>query len=539
MPLATVALVAATVVVLAFLEYRWTMDLGTAERERLRRSLDVSAEQAHSRLERVLTDVAASVEIDDNGKVDWARSAGISQQLARALYRARGEKLERFDPSTRIWAEVGWPEELTRVRLRPPPGRPRRPEGPPEDGGPGGPEPPRPEGPGGNPGVWILQEDVPALVHPGRQEVLILTLDGDVLWSRIVPDIVQHDFDLNEFAVAVYSRSMAGTPLYETNPSVREHADFVQGFLPERGVPPLRGPGQVPGARPRRGQSNLVMPTLELRARHVRGSLESAARDLIWRNLALGFGTLVLLAGAMAAMILTTQRAQRLAAMQLDFVAGISHELRTPLAVISSAAENLADGVVAQNPQVKQYGGLIRKEARHLTSLIEDTLAFAAQRSQAKPAPLEVVDVRDVVGNTVSRSESEARSAGVKLEANLGPVPLRAKTNPAALSRCLQNLISNAVKYGGDARWVGIEGVRKEGEVQVTVRDRGPGISDQDMPHIFDPFYRGQNAAFSARGTGLGLNLVKSLMEETKGRVSVESSNLGSAFTLHLPAEEA
>ena len=271
----------------------------------------------------------------------------------------------------------------------------------------------------------------------------------------------------------------------------------------------------------------------------MRGSVDSAAQDLIWRNLTIGMGTLVLLAIVVAALIVTTQRAQRLAAMQMDFVAGISHELRTPLSVISSAAENLADGVVDSSPQVKQYGGLIRKEVRHLSALIEDTLSFAAQRSSSQPLALQVCDARQLVERSITQADAEVRGAGAKLELSASEVPLLARTNPEALVRCVHNLISNAVKYGGDERWVGIEATKKNGEVQITVRDHGPGIARQDLPHIFDPFYRGQDAAFRARGTGLGLNLVQTLMHEMKGRVSVHTSSLGSTFTLHLPAEEA
>jgi signal transduction histidine kinase len=111
-----------------------------------------------------------------------------------------------------------------------------------------------------------------------------------------------------------------------------------------------------------------------------------------------------------------------------------------------------------------------------------------------------------------------------------------------ALRSCLANLIANAVKYGGTGRWIGITAStgqgRKGAEVRIAVTDRGLGISPKDLPHIFEPFYRGAEAlSRQIRGNGLGLSIVKGIVEAHGGRVSAHSTpGSGSTFVISLPA---
>ena len=118
--------------------------------------------------------------------------------------------------------------------------------------------------------------------------------------------------------------------------------------------------------------------------KHRAGSLEAAVAATRRRNLAISFGILLLLGASVGFIVLSSRRAQRLATQQMEFVAGVSHELRTPLAVICSAAENLADGVIDNRDQIKRYGGLIRDEGRRLTGMVEQVLEFAGAQSGRK-----------------------------------------------------------------------------------------------------------------------------------------------------------
>jgi signal transduction histidine kinase len=241
----------------------------------------------------------------------------------------------------------------------------------------------------------------------------------------------------------------------------------------------------------------------------------------------------------------SSNRAQRLAKVQMDFVTTVSHELRTPLAVISSAAENLADGVVSERPQLVEYGSVIKHQSRQLSLMVENILSFTATRNGQQHYGNALLEVPALIEAALANTATLIQAAGFRVERSIEPglPPIRA--DRAALVQCLQNLITNAVKYGGEARWLGIGArVAEPGagarEVQISVVDRGIGIDKADLPHIFEPFYRSPSvAAAQIHGTGLGLSLARSIAEAMQGRLSVDSTpGQGSRFTLHLPACE-
>ena len=118
----------------------------------------------------------------------------------------------------------------------------------------------------------------------------------------------------------------------------------------------------------------------QLVAQHPAGSLEEAVASWRRRNLAISFGLLAVLAGTMVLLFSVARRAERLAKLQMEFVAGVSHELCTPLAVINSAAENIVDGVVEGQEQVREYGTMIREQGRRLERLVDEVLLFVIVR---------------------------------------------------------------------------------------------------------------------------------------------------------------
>jgi two-component system sensor histidine kinase SenX3 len=275
--------------------------------------------------------------------------------------------------------------------------------------------------------------------------------------------------------------------------------------------------------------------------KHRAGSLEAAVTKVRRRNFAISFGVLALLGGSVGLIVLSTRRAQALAVKQMEFVAGISHELRTPLAVICSAAENLADGVVENRDQTKRYGTLIRDEGRRLTSMVEQVLEFAGAQSGKKTYELRPLAPEQVVRDAVTALHLPMEEHGFTLEQKLPPDLPLIQADAAALSRALQNLLSNAMKYSGESRWLGLQAsvakLPNGVELRLAVLDRGLGIPAAELPQIFDPFYRGKEVtAAQIHGNGLGLSLVKHIVEAHGGRVSVESkSGQGSTFTVHLP----
>src|SRR6266436_4233695 len=261
-----------------------------------------------------------------------------------------------------------------------------------------------------------------------------------------------------------------------------------------------------------------------------------------WRQHAVGlnFWMLVLLAGTSVMLMLATMRARRLAQQQMEFVAGVSHELRTPLTVIQSTSYNLSQGTIQDPSRVRQYGDVIQREARRLINQIERMLSFAGIQSGRRVYDLQPTNVTETAERSLAEYAVPFAEDGWQIEQHFAEdLPLVVTDGPAVES-ALKNLFENALKYAAQGKWLSVTGraaqKRKGREVQITVADRGPGIAPKDLPHIFEPFYRGQSIAATTSGTGLGLCLVERDLRALGGSVTVQSApGDGTSFTLHLP----
>jgi signal transduction histidine kinase len=285
-------------------------------------------------------------------------------------------------------------------------------------------------------------------------------------------------------------------------------------------------------------------PTLaswQLIVKHQAGSLEAAVAVARRRNLVIGSSILGVLGASMGLLLLATRRAQRLAQQQMEFVATVSHELRTPLAVIRSAAENLADGVVENESQVRKYGELVRGEGRRLTDMVEQILEFSGIESGERRLNPMPIAIGPLVRDLANAAASLARDAGVELEQHLPEDLPPVLGEEGALRRAFQNLLGNAIKYGAGGGTIRIDARRDGSEVLVTVADRGIGIDPAEHERIFDPFYRAAAVVEAQiQGAGLGLSLVKRIVEAHGGTIAVTSSpGAGAAFTVRLPIADS
>jgi len=232
----------------------------------------------------------------------------------------------------------------------------------------------------------------------------------------------------------------------------------------------------------------------------------------------------------------------QLADLQMEFVASVSHELRTPLAVIRSAADNLADGLIRDREAMCKYGAILQHQSRSMGDLVDQILLFASTEDRTNRYVLKPVPVRKIIDSVVADTESVIRSAGFALDMEIDADLPHVMGDLGGISQCLQNLIGNAVKYGGDDRRITLRAMRvatnrgAPEELRISVADRGIGIDSSEMSFIFDPFYRSPRVqAAQIHGTGLGLSLAKRIAEAMGGRLTVSSQlGVGSIFTLHL-----
>ena len=338
--------------------------------------------------------------------------------------------------------------------------------------------------------------------------------------------------------VAPHARAAAGTARVAVT-EMTETRPMSILITPGRGTGSTAdGSGPKTTTRTETRLTSSASPLWKLVVTHPSGSLEAVVTSQRRRNLAISSSVLGLLGASMGLLVLATRRAQRLAKQQMEFVAAVSHELRTPLAVIRSAAENLADGVVHDEARIRRYGELMRTEGRRLTDMVEQILEFAGIQSGQRGFALRPVGVGPLVSDIVSASAPLIETAGLVVEFDIPPDLPPVLGDEPALRRVFQNLIDNAIKYGASGQSIRISARQSGSEVSVTVADRGIGIDTADHTRIFEPFYRAADVvAAQIQGAGLGLSLVQRIVAAHGGRVTLKSApREGSAFTVHLPA---
>lgn len=217
------------------------------------------------------------------------------------------------------------------------------------------------------------------------------------------------------------------------------------------------------------------------------------------------------------------------------FIATLAHELRTPLTAILGYAQLLrSDAAGPLMPKQRQFIGDILACAEHLDQIVNESLTLAKLDSHQMPLDLAEIDLCEVISTAVTSVEPAFAKSGLDLEVELPDEPVVITGDRVKLSQVVINLLTNAVKFTPAGR-VEVAISRAEGEVQISVRDTGLGIAAGNLERIFDNFSRVHRSR-GKEGTGLGLALVKRLVELHEGRVEVESEpGRGSCFSIILP----
>ena len=230
---------------------------------------------------------------------------------------------------------------------------------------------------------------------------------------------------------------------------------------------------------------------------------------------------------------------KRLEQIRRDFVANVSHELKTPLAAIRGAAETLLDGALEDPKAGRSFLSSIQEEVERLRHLVDDLLTLALIESKPAEIRCEQILIGLFLQEQLGRYESMARTHGVSMKLQVQDSGKPLLGDPYQLAQAVGNLLDNAIKYNQPGGTVHVRAARDEHRLRLEVEDTGIGIPPQDLPRIFERFYRVDKArSRQTGGTGLGLSIVKHVAEAHGGSVAVQSHpGRGSCFMLILPLE--
>ena len=228
---------------------------------------------------------------------------------------------------------------------------------------------------------------------------------------------------------------------------------------------------------------------------------------------------------------------RRLEKIRQDFVANVSHELRTPIASIKGYSETLLEGALDEKENAREFLKIIHEDSNRLAKLIDDLLDLAKIESGKMKMVLVPIDPMPFVHRAISILENTARQKGITIKEDCrGDIP-QVKADEVRFSQVLINLIDNAVKYTPENGSVTVKVYTEDGHVRFDIIDTGIGISKDDLSRVFERFYRADKARSREVGsTGLGLSIVKHIVQAHGGDVRVESEvNKGSIFSFSLP----
>ena len=546
--------------VLAYMQYRWVGQVSEGERERMQRNLETAAEQFRAdfdgELGRAIRELTVGTTTAREGTssnysqryTSWLNTADHPQVVADVYVVDVVDdqlRLRRWHNGIHVFEPSLWPEELHRHRgdfqkayiefkAQRDFGRQMR------------------AAFSGEESLVVAPLQNFEFPRVGTQMVqtepmfgyTVVQLDESYLRGQMIQSLAERHFTERGgemYRVAVILDNASKRVLYRSTPEATtdiNSADItVPLFSPPRG-------GRRGGGRGANQQAEETPGRWRLMVQHQSGSLDAAVGTIRRRNLAISSGVLLLLTFAVVMLTATSRRAERLAQQQMEFVAGVSHELRTPVAVIRSAAENLASGVVTGD-RVKRYGQMLEGESRRLGDMVERVLQYAGIESGFNTAARVPLAPMEIIESAVESALPLVGPGEVTVHREIAPDLPTVLGDATALRSAVQNLVANAVKYGGRDRWVGVRAQRvrerRRDEVRITVSDHGPGIPAADLPHIFEPFYRGSDAIErQIHGHGLGLSLVRRIVVAHGGQVTVATRpGAGTSFTITLPAAAA
>jgi signal transduction histidine kinase len=266
-------------------------------------------------------------------------------------------------------------------------------------------------------------------------------------------------------------------------------------------------------------------------------NLEALARDSFLHSIGATILVLVFLLCGIAFTIRATDREARLAQAKSNFVANVSHELKTPLSLLSLFSEILELGRVKNEDKKIEYYRIIRHESLRLNKMIDNILDFSKIEAGRKKYDFAQCDMAEVIEHVVSTYRYQITNSGFEIQTNLQRDLPAVFIDRDAMAQAISNLLDNAIKYSGEVKQLSITMETVASDLSIEIADHGIGIPRAEQAKIFEKFYRvGNGLVHDVKGSGLGLSLVKHIIEAHKGTISVESNvGKGSYFTILLP----
>ena len=251
------------------------------------------------------------------------------------------------------------------------------------------------------------------------------------------------------------------------------------------------------------------------------------------------YASALLLLGACTGLFFTYRavaREMEVSRMKAEFVSSVSHEFRTPLSAIEALLERLESGKVRDEDMLRRYYQASRREVQRLTAMVNQLLDFSRLKEGREEFFFETIDLNLLAEEAVQSFRNLGFGARL-VDALDREVPLNVSADKDSAYQCIHNLIDNALKYSPDGSQVTIGSSQQDGQVFLRVLDRGPGIAPEEQELIFEQFYRAKSAGeHGIQGAGIGLALVKRVMQAHGGKVTLESRvGEGSTFQLAFP----
>lgn len=355
---------------------------------------------------------------------------------------------------------------------------------------------------------------LPLMESPSRMQsgLLGISVDMSMLREKFIPQVLKNaGFDEPD---SVLIADLNGRSVYgrQRNPGAR--SAFTGIFAGD--LPPL---------------TVRIFPSNDSAA----DSLDLRKNFYLWTILtlmvALIFGTLVI----------SRAIAQETAFLNMksDFVASVSHEFKSPLTSIKSLSGRLRAGAVLDEDRKRQYFEVMERDADRLMRLVGNILDFSKIEEGRREFEFVKTDVKALLTEELEAFKESEATEGIKISADLGGDIPEIRADKDALSRAIQNLLDNALKFSFGKEEIRVSLSKDEEHVHISVTDRGIGIPRREQERIFEKFYQGRRSSHaSARGTGLGLTLVKHTAEAHGGRIRVKSrAGEGSTFVISLPVD--